>query len=94
MPPIERWLVCNRFSTFSSHWFHESAVSEMKRNETVRTFLEKEFERFTSGYRADGIAPIQNKIGAFLADPLLKRILTAPEKDLHLRKIMDPGAPV
>jgi hypothetical protein len=34
-------------------------------------------------YRADGTAPIQNKVGAFLADPLLDRILTAPEKDLH-----------
>ncbi len=61
------------------------------RNETVRNFLEKEFERFSFGYRADGIAPIQNKIGAFLADPLLNRILTKPEKDLHLRRIMDDG---
>jgi len=61
------------------------------KNETVKTFLEKEFERFTFGYRADGIAPIQNKIGAFLADPLLLRVLTAPEKDLHIRKIMDDG---
>jgi hypothetical protein len=61
------------------------------RNETVKTFLEKEFERFTFGYRADGIAPIQNKIGAFLADPLLNRILTSPGKDLHIRRIMDEG---
>ncbi len=57
----------------------------------MRTFLEKEFERFTFGYRADGIAPIQNKIGAFLADPLLNRILTAPDEDLHIRRIMDEG---
>src|SRR6266436_861885 len=61
------------------------------KNETVRNFLQKEFERFTFGYRADGIAPIQNKIGAFLADPLLNRILTAPDKDLHIRRIMDEG---
>jgi type IV secretory pathway TraG/TraD family ATPase VirD4 len=60
-------------------------------NETVRNFLEKEFERFTFGYRADGIAPIQNKIGAFLADPLLNRVLTSPDKDLHIRRIMDEG---
>jgi len=44
-------------------------VARSLRNETVRTFLEKEFERFSAGYRSDGIAPIQNKIGAFLADP-------------------------
>jgi len=57
----------------------------------VKRFLEKEFERFSFGYRADGIAPIQNKVGAFLADPMLNRILTAPQKDLHIRKIMDDG---
>jgi hypothetical protein len=56
-----------------------------------RTVLQNEFERFTFGYRADGIAPIQNKIGAFLADPLLLRVLTQPERDLHVRKIMDSG---
>jgi type IV secretory pathway TraG/TraD family ATPase VirD4 len=68
---------------------HQVAAS--LQNETVRNFFEREFERFTFGYRADGIAPIQNKIGAFLADPLLNRILTSPEKDLHIRKIMDEG---
>jgi type IV secretory pathway TraG/TraD family ATPase VirD4 len=70
--------------------FRKTIVGRLK-NETVRNFLEKEFERFTFGYRADGIAPIQNKIGAFLADPLLNRILTAPDKDLHIRRIMDEG---
>jgi type IV secretory pathway TraG/TraD family ATPase VirD4 len=66
-------------------------VARSLRNETVRTFLEKEFERFSFGYRADGAAPIQNKVGAFLADPLLNRILTAAPEDLHIRQIMDEG---
>jgi type IV secretory pathway TraG/TraD family ATPase VirD4 len=70
---------------------YRRTVVRSLRNETVKTFLEKEFERFTFGYRADGIAPIQNKIGAFLADPLLNRILTSPGKDLHIRRIMDDG---
>jgi type IV secretory pathway TraG/TraD family ATPase VirD4 len=66
-------------------------VARDLRNETVRTFLLKEFDRFSFGYRADGTAPIQNKVGAFLADPLLNRILTAPKIDLHIRRIMDEG---
>jgi len=66
-------------------------VAKSLRNETVRTFLLKEFDRFSFGYRADGTAPIQNKVGAFLADPLLNRILTAPKIDLHIRRIMDQG---
>jgi type IV secretory pathway TraG/TraD family ATPase VirD4 len=70
--------------------FRKSIAASLK-NETVRNFLQKEFDRFTFGYRADGIAPIQNKVGAFLADPLLNRILTAPDQDLHIRRIMDEG---
>lgn len=75
---------------FSDNEFRKR-IAKSLRNETVRTFLLKEFERFSFGYRADGTAPIQNKVGAFLADPLLDRILTAPEKDLHIRRIMDEG---
>ncbi len=70
---------------------YRKQIAAKLRNKTVRTFLEHEFARFTFGYRADGIAPIQNKIGAFLADPLLNRVLTAPEKDLSIRRIMDEG---
>lgn len=40
-------------------------------NRTVRRFLEMEYEKFTPSYRVDAAAPIQNKIGAFLADPML-----------------------
>jgi type IV secretory pathway TraG/TraD family ATPase VirD4 len=75
---------------FSDNGFRKHVANSLQ-NETVRTFLQKEFERFSFGYRADGTALIQNKVGAFLADPLLNRILTAPEKDLHIRQIMDQG---
>src|SRR5437762_949964 len=41
--------------------------------------------------RSDGAAPIQNKVGAFLTDPALSRIVTGSEKDLQIRRIMDQG---
>ncbi|WP_051052523.1 type IV secretory system conjugative DNA transfer family protein [Bradyrhizobium liaoningense] len=66
-------------------------IARQVKNETVRNFFLNEFERFSFGYRADGAAPIQNKVGAFLSDPLLNRLLTAPERDLHVRQIMDEG---
>jgi hypothetical protein len=47
----------------SDREFRKELVKSI-RNETVRTFFEKEFERYTFGYRSDGIAPIQNKVGA------------------------------
>jgi type IV secretory pathway TraG/TraD family ATPase VirD4 len=70
---------------------YRKRIARSLKNETVKTFLEKEFDRFSFGYRTDGTAPIQNKVGAFLADPMLNRILTSPEKDLHIRQLMDEG---
>ena len=70
--------------TFSDNAFRKQIAKSLK-NETVRNFLLNEFES------ADGTAPIQNKVGAFLADPMLNRILTAPKNDLHIRRIMDQG---
>jgi type IV secretory pathway TraG/TraD family ATPase VirD4 len=54
---------------FSDNEFRKR-IAKSLRNDTVRTFLLKEFEKFSFGYRADGTAPIQNKVGAFLADPV------------------------
>lgn len=66
-------------------------IARHLKNETVRNFFLNEFERFSFGYRADGTAPIQNKVRTFLSDPILNRLLTAPERDLHVRQIMDEG---
>jgi hypothetical protein len=74
----------------SDRAFRKEVVKTVK-NKTVRTFFELEFERYTFGYRSDGIAPIQNKVGAFLADPLLHRLLTSPEKEIRVRGVMDEG---
>lgn len=70
---------------------YRKTVARNIANEQVRLFWQKEFPQYSLRYRADGIAPIQNKVGAFLADPTLRRILTAPQDDLHLRQIMDNG---
>lgn len=60
-------------------------------NEQVRSFWLKEYPNYSFRYQADGIAPIQNKVGAFLADPRLRKFLTPASGGLRLRKIMDRG---
>lgn len=40
---------------------YRKSVAASLQNETVRTFLLKEFDRFTFGYRADGIAPFRTR---------------------------------
>lgn len=70
--------------------FRKAALARLT-NEEVKRFWTEEYEKYTERLRAEAIAPLQNKVGAFLANPLLKKILTRPEKPLHLRKIMDEG---
>jgi energy-coupling factor transporter ATP-binding protein EcfA2 len=70
--------------------FGQTVLSRVE-NEAVRLFWQQEFARYNPRYRQEAIAPIQNKIGAFLADRRLHRILTAPLVDLHFREIMDKG---
>lgn len=67
------------------------SVAQSLSNPQVQSFWLKEYEDYSFRFRADSIAPIQNKVGAFLADPTLYRVLVAPKRMLHLRRIMDRG---
>lgn len=60
-------------------------------NPQVRAFWLSEFPKYQPRYRQETIAPIQNKVGAFLADPRLYRILVEPEVDIRFRQVMDEG---
>ena len=70
--------------------FRSAAVARI-RNDQVRQFWITEYDHYPPRLKAEAIAPIQNKVGAFLADPTLRRVLTKPEKPLQLRRIMDEG---
>jgi hypothetical protein len=70
--------------------FRSTAVARI-RNEQVRQFWITEYDHYPPRLKAEAIAPIQNKVGAFLADPTLRRILTNAEKPLQIRRIMDEG---
>ncbi len=70
--------------------FRRIAASRV-RNGQVRHFWLREYEGYPARFRAEVIAPIQNKVGAFLADPVLNAILTQPKSAFDLRRIMDEG---
>ena len=58
-------------------------------NIQVKYFWEQEFAKYSHQFRQTAIAPIQNKVGAFLTDPNVKRKLIDPQHDLSFRHIMD-----
>lgn len=75
---------------YSDEGFREN-VTRNVRNEVVRHFWQDEFAHYPSRLKADACAPIQNKMGALLSDPMLYRILVAPPVDLRFREVMDQG---
>lgn len=75
---------------YANDGFRAQVVRRL-RNQTVRRFWTAEFEKYPWRYRAEAVAPIQNKLGALLSDPTLYRILVEPKIDLRLRRLMDEG---
>jgi len=66
-------------------------VLETVNNPGVRNFWLLEFEKYNAWLRTEAIAPIQNKIGQFLATPLLRNIVGQAKSSFDIRKIMDEG---
>jgi hypothetical protein len=66
-------------------------VLKVVTNAQVRAYWTDEYARYNPFYRQDAISPIQNKVGAFLADPRLRGLLTGDKKDLQVRRLMDEG---
>lgn len=75
---------------FSDKKFRK-AVARKIENAVVKEFWTTEFENYPARLRAEAVAPIQNKLGALLADPTLFRILVAPAAEVRLRALMDEG---
>ena len=57
----------------------------------VQTFWHDEFPAMNYRTAIDGVAPIANKLGAFLAHPVVRKSLCEPEIPLQFREIMDSG---
>ena len=75
---------------FADKTFRKSVVRSI-RNQVVRQYWTDEFENHSPRLQAEAVAPIQNKLGALLADPTLYRVLVEPEVDIRFRNLMDEG---
>ncbi|MDG9667073.1 DUF87 domain-containing protein [Hahella sp. CR1] len=70
--------------------FRNLVLAHVK-NEAVLRFWTQEWARYTPSQQREACGPIENKVGAFLADPRLYRMLTNPPVQLSIRKAMDEG---
>ncbi len=55
----------------------------------VRAFWVDEFANYNEKYRTEAIAPIQNKVGQFLSNSIIRNIVGQPKSTIDLREIMD-----
>ncbi len=68
---------------------YRQTIARRITNSQVKEFWTHEFEQYSYRYRADAIAPVQNKVGALLADPRLRRVFADPLRPLRFRRLMD-----
>ncbi len=55
----------------------------------VKSFWVEEFARFTDTYTREATPAIQNKVGQFVANPLIRNIIGQPKSSFDFRKVMD-----
>jgi len=57
----------------------------------IKSFWLNEFARYTQRYEVEATAAIQNKIGQFISNPLVRNIIGQVRSKIDMRKMMDEG---
>lgn len=55
----------------------------------VKNFWLTEFEKYTTSYATEAVAPIQNKVGQFIASPMIRNIVGQEVSSIDFRTFMD-----
>jgi len=66
-----------------------AAVVEKITDPIVKEFWTVEFATYTDRYTQEATPAIQNKVGQFVANPLIRNIVGQPKSSFDLRKMMD-----
>lgn len=56
---------------------------------SVKSFWVKEFANYTERMAAEAVPAIQNKVGQFTANPLIRNMIGQPQSSFNIRKCMD-----
>lgn len=73
---------------FSDKHFRNRVVDYVK-DPAVKAFWVEEFAAYTDRFAAEALPAIQNKIGQFTGNPLIRNIIGQPHSSFDIRKIMD-----
>jgi hypothetical protein len=70
--------------------YRKTIVDNLK-DPVVKAFWVGEYAKYTQRLESEAVAAIQNKIGQFVSNPLIRNILGQPNSTLNMREIMDSG---
>lgn len=68
---------------------YRKKVVEKLTDPVVKAFWTKEFARYTQRYEVEATAAIQNKVGQFISNPLVRNIIGQVKSKIDMREVMD-----
>jgi Type IV secretion-system coupling protein DNA-binding domain len=86
--PDSTMLGINRMLTDKA--YREKVVANVT-DSSVKTYWTQEFANYTERFAAEATPAIQNKIGQFTSNPLVRNIIGQPKSSFDFRKVMDEG---
>jgi hypothetical protein len=70
--------------------FRKKVIREIK-DPVVKSFWVTEFASWNDKFASEAVAPVLNKVGAFVANPLVRNIVGQKKSAFNIRQIMDEG---
>lgn len=74
-----------------SDWRFRKRIVEEVTDPVVKSFWQNEFPKYLYQYKGEALAPIQNKLGAFLTVPLVRNIVGQEESKIDFSEVIDRG---
>jgi len=75
---------------FAEPEYRKKIVSGLQ-DPVIKAFWQNEFARYSQKLETEALAAIQNKVGQFVSNPLIRNILGQARSTLNMRQIMDEG---
>jgi hypothetical protein len=73
---------------FADKSFRDSIVANVT-DPAVRAFWLDEYAKYSDRFATEATAAIQNKVGQFVANPLIRNMIGQPKSTFDIRKLMD-----
>jgi len=70
---------------------YRKKIIEKVTDPVVKSFWIQEFARYTQRYEVEATAAIQNKVGQFISNPLIRNIIGQVKTAIDMRKVIDEG---